>query len=485
MAAKEFIVAIELGSSKMTGIAGKKNLDGSITVHAIVKEDSSSFIQKGVVYNIDKTAQCITTIINKLSTKLKTRINMIYVGIGGQSIRSILNVVPKDLASPTQITQDIIDEMSDTNRNMNYPDQTILDVAIQEYLVDNQLQTDPVGVQCTKLEGNYLNILQRKAFYEKLYSCLEKAGVTLADIYLAPLMLADAVLTETERRSGCALVDIGASTTTVSVYSKNILRHLAVIPLGSNNITKDIATSLNIEESEAERLKLKYASAYTEYKDIEQGQTIVIDADHNVEEKKFVDIVEGRIQEIVENVLYQIPQHYANNLLGGIIITGGGSNIPNIDKAFTIDHQHIEKIRIARTITATVKPMPSDIKKIDDGTLCTVLGLLAKGDRNCAGNEMSDNPGIFDTQETHTDTNINSHDARDPKPFGVIDNKIEEERKKEEERKREEERRKEEERQEKLREEEEKRKRRENSPLNKGLRGIKGFLKSMIKPDEE
>ena len=105
MAPKEFIVAIELGSSKMTGIAGKKNIDGSISILAVVKEDSSSFIRKGVIYNIDKTAQCISNIVKRLTTQLKTSIVNVYVGVGGQSICSIKNVIVKNLPADTIVTQ--------------------------------------------------------------------------------------------------------------------------------------------------------------------------------------------------------------------------------------------------------------------------------------------------------------------------------------------------------------------------------------------
>ncbi len=218
MAAKEFIVAIELGSSKMTGIAGKKNLDGSISVLAVVKEDSSTFIRKGVIYNIDKTAQCISNIVKKLTSILKTNIAHVYVGVGGQSIRSVKNVIVKNLPADTIVTQEMVNELMDANRNMSYQDQEILDAATQEYKVDNQYQMDPVGIQCTRLEGNFLNILWRKEFYKKLNKCFDMAGVAIAEMNLAPLALADSVLTDAERRSGCALVDIGADTTTVSVY---------------------------------------------------------------------------------------------------------------------------------------------------------------------------------------------------------------------------------------------------------------------------
>jgi cell division protein FtsA len=118
MAVNEFIVAIELGSSKITGIAGKKNLDGSISVLAVVKEEGSQCIRKGVVYNIDKTAQCLTNIIGKLKKQLKREISHVYVGVGGQSIRSVRNVIIKDLPAETIITTDMINELMDANRNM-------------------------------------------------------------------------------------------------------------------------------------------------------------------------------------------------------------------------------------------------------------------------------------------------------------------------------------------------------------------------------
>ena len=170
MAAKDFIVAIELGSSKVTGIAGKKNLDGSISVLAVVKEDSSSFIRKGIVYNLNQTVQCIANIVKKLSATLKSEISKVYVGVGGQSIQSVRNVIVKDLPADTIVSQEMVNELMDTNRNMSYPDQEILDAATQEYKVDNQLQLDPVGIQCSRLEVNFMNILWRRLFTASLTS---------------------------------------------------------------------------------------------------------------------------------------------------------------------------------------------------------------------------------------------------------------------------------------------------------------------------
>jgi len=496
MAAKEFIVAIELGSSKVTGIAGQKNLDGSIQILAIVKEESSAFIRKGVVYNIDKTAQCLTSIVKKLEIQLKTEIRQVYVGVGGQSIRSVRNVITKDLPNESIVTQNMVIELMDANRNMTYPDQEILDAAVQEYKVGSQFQIDPVGIQATRLEGNFLNILERKAFYKNLNKCFETAGINVAEMYLAPLALADSVLTEAEKRSGCALVDLGADTTTVSVYSKNILRHLAVIPLGSNNITKDIAT-LQMEESDAERMKLKYASAYTDNNDIDNDLKYSIDPERQIDSRKFIEIVEGRLEEIIENVWYQIPSEYYDKLLGGIILTGGGANLKNIEKAFN-NHTHVDKIRVAKFVTQSILSNNESIKA-HDGTMNTVLGLLAKGDINCAGGAVDPNGDLFGSQKQTAASGGDPRPARTAGeiPAGVVltaaekkaaeaEKKAAEAEKKaaEEAKRREEEEKERQKREEELRlKEEQERIRKENSPWNKFVRGIKKFGKTIVEEE--
>ena len=484
--AKEFIVAIELGSSKVTGIAGQKNLDGSITVLAVAKEDSSSFIRKGVVYNIDKTAQCLQSIVRKLEGQLKTQIKQVYVGVGGQSVRGVRNVVAKDLPTGTIVTDAMIDELVYANRDANYPDQEIIDTAVQEYKVDSQYQQDPVGIQCTRLEGNYLNILQRKAFYKNWNRCFEVAGIHIAEMLDAPLALADAVLTEAERRSGCVLIDLGADTTTVSVYTKNILRHISVIPLGGSNITKDIAT-LQMEESDAEKMKLKYASAYTDNSDIDNNLKYSIDQDRQVESRRFIEIVEGRTEEIVENAWYQVPSEYCDKLLGGIILTGGGANLKNIDRAFQ-NHTHIEKIRIAKFPVHTISGGNDDIKS-KNAMMCTVLGLLHKGDLNCAGMPIDQNAGLFGNDSdagAATPGNTGQRPPRKPGevPAGVVMTEAEKQKAEEEARlKREQEER---EAREKAEAEaaEAARLKRQNSKWNKFKTGFVNFTRQIITGDD-
>ena len=470
---KDFIVAIELGSSKVVGIAGQKMPDGSISVLAIAQEDSASFMRKGVVYNIDKTAQSLTNIVKRLEGQLKTRITQVFVGVGGQSIRGVRNTIARDFPESTKITQQMVAELMDANRSMDYPDQKILDVAEQEYKVDSQYQIDPVGIRATRLEGNFLNILERKSFFQNVSRCFESANINVADMYLAPLTLAGAVLTEAEKRSGCALVDIGADTTTVSVFWKNVLRHLVVIPLGSNNVTKDIA-SLQMEESEAEKMKLKYASAYTDNNDIDPTLKYSIDPDRQVESRKFIEIVEGRMEEIIENVRYQIPDEYYGKLLGGIILTGGGANMKNIEKAFS-NCTRIDKVRVAKFVTATINS-GHELIKAKNGMYNTVLGLLIKGDMNCAGKAIDPNGNLFgddgNEQPPGIDRKPRQHHETDP---GVILTEQEEQRAREEaQRKKDEEMRKQRE-EEARKAEEERQRKKENSWWNRAKRGLKKF----------
>lgn len=419
----EFIVAIELGSSVFRGIAGKKNLDGSITVQALVKEDATQCIRKGVVNNIDKTATCLKNIVAKLSKTMKQNISHVYVGVGGQSVRSVRNVIVKDLPTETIVDGDIVDELMDSNRGMDYPDLEILNVVTQEYKVGNQYVVDPVGIKGTRLEGNFLNIAQRKLFYSNLNEAFDKAGIAIAEIFPAPLVLADNVLTESEKRGGCVLVDLGADTTTVSVYHKSLLRHLAVIPLGGNNVTKDI-TALKMEEREAELLKLKHGSAYTEIADMDPALTYSIDGERTIESKQLIELVEARVEEIVQNVWHQVPAEYVSKLLGGIILTGGGSNMKNIELAFK-KYTHMDKIRKARFVNLAIKSNIADINK-HDTTLNTIISLLAKGDMNCAGGPIVHQPptgtDLFGQTTTTTTTHQTTNGEGGTQPHTGGDN---------------------------------------------------------------
>ena len=387
MATTEFIAAIELGSSKITGVAGKKNSDGSMQVLAYAQEDSSTFIRKGVIFNLDKTAQSLTSIINRLEGELKNSIAKVYVGIGGQSLRTVRNVVSRDLEEEAIISEELVSAIGDENIAIPVVDMDILDVAPQEYKVGNNLQANPVGLVGSHIEGRFLNIVARASVRKNLEHCFQQAKIDIADQLIAPLVTANAVLTESERRSGCALIDFGADTTTISVYKNNILRFLTVLPLGGNSITRDI-TTLQMEEEEAERLKKAYGDALYEEDPEQEEATCKLDDDNRIiKVADLNNIIEARAEEIVANVWNQIQlSSYEDKLLAGIILTGGAANLKNLDETLR-KRSKIEKIRIAKLPRNTVHAPNNILKK--DGSQNTLFGLLFEGNQNCCLTETA------------------------------------------------------------------------------------------------
>ncbi len=381
MATTEFIAAIELSSSMVTGVAGRKNSDGSVQVLAYAQEEASSFIRKGVIYNLDKTTQCLQNIISRLEGDLKETIARVYVATGGQSIRTVRNSVSRDLGESTIITQDLVYAISDENSASQLPDTEILEVIPQEYKIGNTLQADPVGVAGSVIEGRFLNITARAVLKHNLEHCFRQAKITMADTFITPLTTANAVLTEHELRSGCALVDFGADTTSVSVYKGNILRYLSVLPLGGNNITRDL-TSLQIEEEEAERLKKQYGDAL--YEEVENADSVTYPLDdptRTVEASTLNNIIEARVEEIIANVYHQLElSGYEDKLLSGVILTGGASSLKNLDKAFS-KKTKIEKVRTAKAPHFGVHASAELLKK--DGSRNALFGIFLENVQNC------------------------------------------------------------------------------------------------------
>lgn len=431
-----FIVAIEIGSSKVTAIAGKKEPDGGIKVLALAQEPSTTFIRKGRINNINKMSQCILNIKERLEKKLQKNICRVYVGIGGMGMHTVANTIVRNLGSKMEVTQEMIDSISDENRTSATPDRDILEAIPQEFKLGTQLQNEPVGMLTESIEGRYLNIVANSSVKEEIRNCFHSANVAIADLPITVQALADTMLTESERRSGCVFIDMGAETTSVAVYKNNLLRHLATIPLGGANINRDIM-SLQIEDDEAEKLKLMYGTAIADNEDETQAAAIQLNDGRSVKFEEFCGLVEAREEEIVMNINNQITlsKYTKESLIGGLIVTGGASNMRNIKKLFeTVTG--FDKIRFVRNINLQVRP-PKDVPDFNrDGSFFAAIALIDKGTENCCGGDLGTaQPQIFPTEEQ----------------------KAEEERKRleEEERLREEERKREEEEAERLRLEEE------------------------------
>ena len=378
---KEIIVAIEFGSSKIRGMAGCKNIDGSVQVLDVEQVDARNCIRKGVVYNVEKTVMCLRHIVEKMETALGMRLCRAFVGIGGRSLKGKINTVSRQLVTKTVISQELVDSLLKNNENTVYAGCEILDVIPQEYRVGTEATTDPVGVLGNQIEGTFLNVVARTEVREYIIRCVEAAGLEVAGVFVSPMALAGCVLTDTERRSGCALVDFGYGTTTVAVYKNNLLRHLAVIPLGGNNITQDLCTQ-QMEEDEAEDLKIKYGSAYSDLNQEELAKNLLMNNGRTIEERVLVDIVEARGEEIIKNVGAQIKNSgYKGKLLAGIVVSGAAANIKNMDKAI-VEFLQVEKVRFVRTVPFVLHGEAAG-QVLRDGSLNTLLALVGEGNLNC------------------------------------------------------------------------------------------------------
>ena len=379
MATKDFIAAIELSSSKIAGIAGKKNFDGSLQVQAYAQEDAATFIRKGLIYNVDVAANALTSIINKLQSQLGSKIAQVYVGVGGQSMHTVKNCISRTLNDGDKISGELIDELYEENKAAHNEETTILEVVPQEYIADNHTEVNPVGIVAQNITAQYMNIVARNILKSNLERSLEQVGITMAGLILSPLAQTRSILTDSEMRSGCAIVDFGADTTTLSIYKNNLLRFLYVLPLGMNNVVKDICT-MQMEEEDAKWLLTEYGSAICMDEEGENQATCTMPDGRTIAINKLNDIVEARIEEILLNVINLLQKSgYEDNLFAGVILTGGGSNLPNLEEAFK-KKSGIEKVKTAKFTHYTIHGA-NELPK--DGTTGTLIGLLLSGNENC------------------------------------------------------------------------------------------------------
>ncbi len=373
MAQSEFIAALDLGTSKMIAMVGKKNEQGLLSVVASEKIDSGLCMRKGYVYNVEDTGAKVGLLISRMNNKLSPKIEKVYVGVGGQSIHM-------ELYSAFRQVDGIVSEsdllaMSKECSAYDPELYEVIEILSPEYYLDGHLTVEPKGLECKKIEARYKLILGRPSIKNNLKVSIEqKAKTEIAGYFTIPVASAEAVLIEREKELGCALVEFGAGVTYVSVYKNSFLKHLVAIPLGGNVITKDIST-MNILENEAENLKVNWGSAVVELDDqvkIEEHPQIKIN-DLNA-------VIEARLDEILANVLEQIKISGFEDVLGaGIIITGGGSNLKRIADALR------KKSGLEVRLAAVKKSLVNQaVDWANDNSNSAVVGLLCLGKENCA-----------------------------------------------------------------------------------------------------
>ncbi|HZK03590.1 MAG TPA: cell division protein FtsA [Bacteroidaceae bacterium] len=383
MGVNKLIVAIELGSSKISGAVGQKYPDGSLKVWAYASTPSFMCIHHGVVYNLDKTANAIVEVINKLEITLNNVINRVFIGYNGKSLRSIPITIQRELDEANVITPDIIDDMELEAENMLLEEFQLLQMESAEYVADykNSTELDPIGVAAHHLEGRYQNIVIKSQVMKFLVQCFKLASIEISDGFVTPISLANSILTNEEKRQGCLLVDYGADTTTVSIYKNGFLRYLRVLPMGSDLITKDIMRLLQMERDDAEMLKTTYG-LYNLVDNKEKEEKVRV-KDKNIILKELGEIIDARNEEIMLNVAHQVRNAgFGDSLFAGIVMTGGGSNLRKLE---SVIHQIFPLMCTPRF----VKQPPfrvswaNPVWENNNGTQVSLLSLLALGDEEC------------------------------------------------------------------------------------------------------
>ncbi len=332
----DIIVGLDIGTTKIAIMVGRKNQYGKLEILATAKATSNG-VARGIVANIDQTVNSIKEAIEEIKQKSNIIINEVFVGIAGQHIKSLQHrgqIVREKI--DIEINNSDLDRLkSNMFKLITIPGEEVIHVIPQEYTVDGEDSIhDPRGMAGVKLEANFHVITAQVGAVRNIMRCVEKANLKPKELVLEPFASAVATLDSDEKREGVALVDIGGGTTDVAIFLDNIIRHTAVIPFGGNVITKDIKSGLQILEKQAELLKIKFGSAmYTE-----DQENVVVSIPglrgrepKEIAVKNLTEIIGSRMKEIIDLVYHEIKvSGYENKLMTGIVLTGGGSQLRNL-----------------------------------------------------------------------------------------------------------------------------------------------------------
>src|SRR3989337_4244936 len=376
------IVGLDIGTTKIAAIAGRKNEFGKLEVLGFGKANSNG-VKHGQVLNIDETIKAIRTALdNCFASNPNLDINDVYVGIAGHHIKSLQtrgDIVRQ--ANNEEISQREIDQLIADQFKTYIPacDQ-IIDVIPQEFTVDNfQNIPNPIGYGGVKVGANFHIITGDKNAIRNINRSVEKAGLHTKDLVLQPLASSSAVMAQEDLEAGVAIVDIGGGTTDLAVFYEGILKHTAVIPFAGENITNDIKTGLGVLKTQAEQMKVQFGSALSD--EAKANAYITIPGlrgmpAKEISVKNLANIIQARMSEILDFVTYHLKQVGLDNkmLNGGIILTGGGSQLKNL----------IQLTEYATGLNARIGlPIehlaPGHIEELAKPTYSTCIGLILKG----------------------------------------------------------------------------------------------------------
>jgi len=376
------IVGLDIGTTKIACIAGRKNEYGKLEIVGFGRANSNG-VKHGQVLNIDETIKAIRAALdNCMDSNTGIDFKEVYVGIAGHHIKSLQtrgDIVRKD--TNEEITQREIDQLiADQFKTYIPAGDQIIDVIPQEFTVDNfQNIPNPIGYGGVKVGANFHIITGDKNAIRNINRAVEKSNLVTKDLVLQPLASASAVMGQEDLEAGVAIVDIGGGTTDLAVFYEGILKHTAVIPFGGENITNDIKTGLGVLKTQAEQMKVQFGSALAN--EAKSNAFITIPGlrgmpAKEISVKNLANIVQARMSEIMDFVSYHLKQVGMDGrmLNGGIVLTGGGSQLKHLIQLT----EYVTGLN-ARIGFPTEHLAGGHIDELAKPTYSTCIGLILKG----------------------------------------------------------------------------------------------------------
>lgn len=380
MANQDIILGLDIGTTKICAIVGRVNEYGKVEVLGMGRADSLG-VMRGVVANIDKTVHAIQTAITEAEQQSGVKAKELYVGIAGQHIKSLQHrgIFTREHGEGEISQKDIDKLISDMHRLVLPPGDRIIHVLPQEYIIDNEQGIkDPIGMSGVRVEANFHIITGQITAAQNINKCVEKAGLQVADLVLEPLASSASVLSNEEKEAGVALVDIGGGTTDIAIFQDGIIRHTSVIPFGGNIITEDIKEGCLIMRNQAEALKMRFGSAFaleTQDNEIVSIPGLRGREPKEISLKNLAHIIQARMEEILEQVYFEIKSSgFEKKLIGGIVLTGGGSQLKHIVQL--VEYVTGMDTRVGYPTEHLAK---SQVNDITNPMYATGVGLLIKG----------------------------------------------------------------------------------------------------------
>jgi len=376
----KIIVGLDIGTTKIVCMVGRRTEFNKIEILGMGKSESIG-VKRGVVANIDKTVESIIAAVQQAEDQSGVIIRDVNVGIAGQHIKSLRHRGQRILPNvDMEVSQQDIDMLiEDAYRCPTPSGDEIIDVLPQEFIIDGEQGIkNPIGHAGMKVEADFHIITGHVTAVKNIIKCVEKAGLNPVDIILEPIASSEAVLTNEEKEAGICLVDIGGGTTDVAIFQDGIIRHTAVIPFGGDIITEDIKEGCTIIKNQAELLKVKFGSALA----IENQENEIVSIPglrgrepKEISIKNLANIIQARVEEIIEQVYFEIKNSgYEKKLIGGIVITGGGSLLKHISQLIEFTTGKYVRIGYPNEHLA-----PSKANDITSPIFATSVGLIIVG----------------------------------------------------------------------------------------------------------